>query len=235
MGKTRRCRAVVLGASVAALGATGACPAANAAKAQGAVPAPRSQKPARLHHHAPKRRARPVTTPHHGDYVYEVSIEGELSFTKANMTCSGLTLKLTGVTGFPATNNASALWYKRPEGWNRVYTITTGPATTITVPYTTPAELTEAEERHERGEPAEPRHPRNLTGTALTSQLCADARPNAGVGSQGGGVATWRLPQPAVTAAALMSQTPTNIDLSKLGMSFNIKPNGTITVNGPYS
>jgi hypothetical protein len=227
MGRARRCRSVVFSASVVALGATGACPAANAASEP--TPASRVHEPAKAPQHNPKQRRRSPAAPHHGDYVYKVVIGGEVSDTNANATCSGPNLKLTNMTTFPETSDAAALWDKTPSAWKQQVTITSGPETTITVPYTTPAELTETEEH------GETKRSLNLSGTALTSRLCEAAPPNAGVASVGEGLVTWRLPKPAASAAALLSQPPTNIDLNKLAMTFNIQPDGAVTVFGPYS
>jgi hypothetical protein len=216
----KRALSAVLGGGAAALGA--ACPpatATNDAQATRKAPAANSR---------PKPHRRPVAR--HGAYVYVVTIGGQVSTAKANMACSGLTVRLSGVRLSPEGKNASALWDKTPSAWRQRFTITSGAATTLTVPWSTPAELTEAE-AHGGNVP----NSRSLTGTAPASRVCAAAPPNAGVASVGEGVATWRLPKPIKSAAALLGQPPTNIDLNELSMTFAIRPNGTVTVSSPYA
>jgi hypothetical protein len=221
----KRAMSAVMGSGVAAL-SVAACPSANAM--EGDFHAASKPRAVVRRERAKPRRGHVRTAK--GDYVYKVTIGGEVNDTKANMACSGSSLKIGGVTTYPESRNAAALWERTPAAWRQHFTITSGPATTITVPYTTPAELTEGE-AHGGNAPNSP----SLTGTAPASRVCAAAAPNAGVASVGEGVATWQLPKPAKSVAALLSQPPTNINLNKLAMVFAIRPGGAVTVSGPFS
>ncbi len=221
----KRAMSAVMGSGVAAL-SVAACPPANASESSHAAPS----KQAAVRHERTRSRRPHARPPHNGDYVYKVTISGEISNTRANTACSGSSLKIVGVTTYPESRSTTALWERSTATWRQHFTITSGPATTITVPYTTPAELAEAE-AHDGNAPNSP----SVTGTASASRVCAAAAPNAGVASVGEGIVTWRLPKPAKGVAALLSQPPTNIDLNKLAMAFTIQPGGAVTVSGPYS
>jgi len=140
MGKAKRCRSVVLSASVAALGATGACSAAGAAPEH----EPAASKPAAIHrrHHQHQHQQRPsrapVGTPR-GGYAYEVYAEGQISAQRPNASCAGSAIRLVRLTLFGESANTGALWQREPGQWERPYTVTTGPATTFTLPWTTEA------------------------------------------------------------------------------------------------
>jgi hypothetical protein len=146
------------------------------------------------------------------------------------MTCSGSSLKLTGITTFPESQNATSLWEATPAAWKQRFTITTGTATTMTVSWATEAESKEAEE-HGGMIP----NSRFLTGTAPTSRVCAATSPNAPIGEVMEGLATWVLPSPATSVTALMAMPPTNVNLNKLTLAFQILPNGTVPVFAPFS
>lgn len=221
MGKAKRCRSVVLSASVAALGATGACPAAGATPERDSA----ARKPATVHrhhqHHQRPSRA-PVGTPR-GGYVYAVYAEGQVSTQHPNTSCAGATIKLARLALFAEDANAVALWGRNPQQWERPYTVTTGPATTFTLWWTTEAENREAEENG--GKIA---HSANLTGTAPAANVCAATTPNAALGGVGRVTITWRLAAPARSVAALVAQPPTNIDPSEYMLAFQILPSGAV-------
>jgi hypothetical protein len=242
MGKAKRCRSVVLGASVAAASAVGACPTANATNAQGAREQ-RPHEPAKVRRHDPKRRVRQrhrknssPAAAHPGKYVYEVVIGNtEAEENKPNMACSGSSVRITGLATFPESSNATALWYKPPESWKRLFTITTGPATTITVGWTPPSERQAAAEdaAAHNGFILNPR----LWGqedTTATSTVC-DASPGAVLGELGEALATWVLPAPVRSAAALMATPPTNIYPNEYSIPFEVLPDGTVPPFQSYS
>lgn len=243
MGKAKRCRTVIFGASVAALGATGACPAhattATPATPHGAHVAPRH-----------KHQAKPINhvSPAHGPYVYEASIEAEVSMHAANMRCAGGTLKVVGV-GLSAegpdesytrppkiARNSGDLWDQHPAAWEGPHTITAGPATTLTMHWTPPAEraAVEAESARNNGELRDPRL-RGQEDTALTTTICAATAPNAGVVSIGRGLATWRLPHTVTSLHALLSQPVTSIVADEyITSGIEILPNGSVPAFAPY-
>ena len=235
----KRAMSAVLGSGVAALGAAAVCPAANATPEH--VPAP--PRPAATARHE-RRHARPRHRGHapkpmmrNGDYVYEVTIGNtEASEGKPNMTCLGSNMRITGLSTFPEGKNAGALWQKHPEAWNGTFTITTGPAATITVSWTPPSERREAEEEasSHNGFILNPR----LWGqddTAAVGRVCAATSPDTVVGEIGEGVATWVLPAPVRSAAALMATPPTNIYPNEYSAAFEVLPNGTVPAFAPFN
>jgi hypothetical protein len=244
MGKTKRCRTVVLGASVAALGATGACPPAHAASAN---PATRRGAHVAARH---KHRGKPTghAAPAHGPYVYEAAIEAEVSTHDANMRCTAGTLKLVGV-GLSAegpdqsytrppkvARNSNDLWDQHPAAWEGPHTITAGPATTLTMQWTPPSERRAAEEESMRnnGEIRDPRL-RAEADTAHATTVCAATAPNAGVASIGLGLATWRLPHPVTSVRALLSHPVTSIVADEyVTGGLEILPNGSVPAFAPY-
>jgi hypothetical protein len=236
--KTRRAMSVVLGSGVGVIAlSAAACPAANAAKGD----APTTPKPTttarreRGHARARRRSSAPKPTVRNGDYVYEVIIGNtETNQGKPNMTCSGSSMRITELATFPEGKNAVELW--EPASWNRLYTITTGPATTITVSWTPPAERQEAEEEAaaHNGFILNPR----LWGqdnTAPVSAVCGATSPGAVVGEIRGAQATWVLSSPVSSAAALMATPPTNIYPAKYAIAFEVLPNGTVPAFSPFS
>jgi len=245
MGKAKRCRTAILGASVAALGAAGACPPAHAANAT--PTAPQGAHVAVRHKH----RAKPTghAAPAHGPYVYEATIEAEVSMHDANMRCTGGMLRVVGV-GLSAegpdqsytrppkvARNSNDLWDQHPAAWEGPHTITTGPATTLTMFWTPPAERQAAGEESERNN-GEIRNPR-LQGqedTALATTVCAAIAPNAGVASIGKGLATWRLPHPITSVHALLSHPATSIIADEyIAGGLEILPNGSVPAFAPYA
>jgi hypothetical protein len=229
----KRAFSAVLGTSAAALSAAGACPPADAAAAH----APTAPKPAMTVRHERSRHSSPKPTLRKGDYVYKVFIGGtKAPEGKPNVACSGSSMRLTGITTYPDSNDASALWERTPAAWKKRNTITTGPATTITVSWLPAAEQREAEEEAatHNGSVLNPR----LSGqpdSALTSAVCAATSPGASVGDIGEGLATWVLPAPARSAAALMATPPTNIYPNEYSVAFEVLPNGSVPAFSPYS
>jgi hypothetical protein len=237
MGKAKRCRTVVIGASVAALGATGACPA-QAATATPATPRGAHVAPRHKHHAKPTNHASPA----HGPYVYEASVEAEMSTHGANMRCDGGTLKLVGV-GLSAEGpdqsytrtpeialNSNDLWDQNPAAWEGPHTITAGPATTLTMHWMPPSErqAAEAESARNNGEIRNPRL-QGQEDTALATAVCAATSPNAGVASIGRGLATWRLPHPVTSVRALLSEPVTSIFVNEyITSGIEILPNGNL-------
>lgn len=230
----KRAMTVVLGSGAAVLGA--ACPPASAASehAPNARATVRHERP-----HARPRHRRPLPKPtlRNGNYVYTVIIGNtEATEGKPNMTCSGSSMRLTGIATYPDSSNASALWEKTPAAWTRLYTITTGPATTITVSWTPPEKRQAAAEEaaQHNGLVLNPR----LWGqndTAPVSIICGATSPGAVVGELGEALATWVLPAPVRSAAALMATPPTNINANEYGAAFEVLPNGTVPAFTPYS
>lgn len=231
MGKAKRCRAVVISASVAALGAAGACPAANAANTS--APAPRA---AVAHQHARRHRPPRPATARRGPYVYEALVEStEATADRANMVCAGSGARLVSVTLTGESNNLYPLWERDPAPWNKAYTVTVAPTTTITVSWTPPAERREAE-AEANADHGEIRNPR-LQGrddTTTVAALCAATSPDAGVAELGRAVVTWRLPTPARSLAALTTTTPTSIKSLEYSDDFEVLPNGTVPTFAPY-
>jgi len=228
MGKTRRCRAVVVSASVAALGATGACPPANAdneaPSRRPATTAGAHQRPVvpRHRHTKPRTQRRTQTR---GAYVYAISVGGEMRWEAPNMRCAGNSITLTHITfTMPETNTASTLSERDASFWRQPHTVTTGPMTTITMPWNSQQEIREGEE-HEGMIPNA--HGQSVTTTA--ARICAAATtPDAPLGGLGEGIITWRLPHPARSVAVLLAQPPANVAMTMLIASFAIQPNGSV-------
>jgi hypothetical protein len=244
MGKTKRCRTVVIGVG-AALATTGACPQAHAASATPATPRGVHVTARHKHHTKPTSHAAPA----HGPYVYEATIESELSMHDANMRCTGGTLKLVAValsaegpdgrsyTRPPkVARNSNDLWDQHPAAWEGPHTITAGPKTTVTMFWTPPAERQAAGEESLRnnGEIRDPRL-QGQADTAVATAVCAAIAPNAGVASIGRGLATWRLPHPVTSVRALLSQPVTSIVADEyITNNIEILPNGSVPAFTPY-
>jgi len=230
MGRAKRCRSVVIGASVAALGAAGPCPTATAASS--AAPAPRAGV---AHEHA--RRHRPQrATAQRGPYVYEALVEStEATAGRANMVCAASGARLVSVALSGEGNNSFQLWERDPAAWNKAYTVTVAPSATVTVSWTPPAERREAEAEADANH-GEIRNPR-LQGrddTTTVAALCAATSPDAGVAELGRAVVTWRLPAPARSLAALTATTPTSIRPLEYSDDFEVLPNGSVPAFAPY-
>jgi hypothetical protein len=178
----------------------------------------------------------PKPTLRNGSYVYTVVIGNTVATAgKPNVACSGSSMRLTGIATFPESKNATALWERTPTAWKRRYTITTGPATTITVSWLPAAEQREAEE--EAAHNGSVRNPRlwGQENTTPTSAVCAATSPGAVVGEIGEALATWVLPAPARSAAALMATPPTNIYPNEYSAAFEVLPNGTVPAFAPMN
>jgi hypothetical protein len=236
MGKTKRCRSVVLGASVAALGATGAgtCPAANAAN----VPGSHGPRAAVARKHAKPRRRAPHSAVHHGKYVYEAVIGNtEATANEPNMACASAGARLTRIA-FAELNGPGSfkIWAQHPAAFNKTYTLTTSPATTITVSWLPAAEQREAEEEAARtGNVSNPRL-QGQNDTTTVSAVCAAApRPGANIAEIGEATATWELPAPVTSLAALTRYAPTSITPNEYSAAFEVLPNGTVPPFAPFS
>jgi hypothetical protein len=236
MGKAKRCKTVILGASVAALGAAGSCPAANAANK--AAPSLHASRAVGAHAHAkPRRRVQPKTAPH-GPYVYKVTIGGEINVEKANAQCSGSSIRLTDVKlVMPETRVTEDLFYRNESFWGGRATITVGPAARITASsWTPPAERreAEAEANAHNGAILNPRLQGQKT-TGLAGTVCAATAPNAALGDIGEGEVTWRLPRPITSVAALIAQPATSVYTNEYMLAFEIFPDGTVPSFTPFN
>jgi len=224
MNTAKRCRTVVLGASVAALGVAGACTDANAASDAHAPRAVAAHARAK-----PRRRPRPRAAPH-APYVYAIHVGGEINVERADVQCSGSSIKFTRSSlVMPETSAATALFYRNESSWGKRVTITAGPATKITISWTPPAERREAE-AEANAHNGEIRNPR-LQGqedTGLASTVCAATAPNAGLGDIGEGEVTWRLPRPVTSLAALLAQPATSVYTNEYMLVFEILPDGSV-------
>ncbi len=213
MAITRK-RAMTAAFGAAALSAAAACPAANAAE----VNAP--AKSTAVHHAKPHRRP----TAHRGPYVYRATIGAQIGVTGNNMFCSGSAIRLVGVNVDPEPGDrAEALWERAPSSWKRHFTLNTAPGTTIGMPWSTAQEKREAEE-HEGNVP----DPKGVWATAPASRVCAATTANAGLGSVGEAVVTWRLRAPAASVGALLAQAPASVAINELATSFHIEPDGSV-------
>jgi hypothetical protein len=218
MGKAKRCRSVVIGASVAALGATGACPAANA---EGNATNARAPRAAETREHSTPRRH---VERHHGPHVYKVTVGAEIRAEAPNASCAGSSIKFSRLAFTMSESPAAeALSERDPSFWRGRFTVTAGPATTITVPWSSPAETREAEE-HGGAIP----NGHGAWATAPAARVCAATTPGASLGSIGEGVVTWRLPAPVTSVAALLAQPPTSATFNEVMVAFAIQPNGSI-------
>ena len=247
MGKSRRCRSIVMSASVVALGTTSACPVANAAN-NGAPSAHGPQATVSRKRTAPPRHHSPKPAGSQGAYVYEAAIEAEVNVNEANARCVTGTMKLIGV-GLSAegpdesytrpptvARNSNDLWDENPAAWEGPHTITTGPSTTLTMQWTPPAERREAEEESQKnnGEVHDPRL-MSQPDTGLTTTVCAATAPDAGVLSIGRGLATWRLPRVVTSLHALLSQPVASIVVSEyVRGGLEILPNGSVPTFKPF-
>jgi hypothetical protein len=227
MGKAKRCRAVVIGASVAALGAAGPCPAANAAAAH--APGAHAPRTAAARKHASRHRSpRPTTA--RGPYVYEIEISGEIRAEKPNASCAGSGIMFSDVTlESPESPAAYALTKRAPSYWTRRVTITAAPTTTITMPWFGPRETREAEQHGI----ATGSH--NYQATTTAARICAATTPNAALGGIAAGMATWRLPRAASSIAALLTQPPTSLSFREIMVAFEIQPDGSVPAFKPFS
>ncbi len=225
MSKAKRCRSVVIGASVAALGAAGPCPTATAASS--APPAPRAGV---AHEHAHRHRPqRPATAPH-GPYVYVIEISGEIRAGNPNASCAGSSIVFSGVTlESPESPAAYALTKRAPSYWTRRVTITAAPTTTITMPWFGAQETREAEQHGV----ATSSHGYRATTTA--ARICAATTPNAALGGIAAGLATWRLPRAASSVAALLAQPPMSLSFRELMVAFEVQPNGSVPTFAPFT
>lgn len=220
MGKAKRCRSIVLSASVAALGTTAACPAANAEGSGGPVPASAPRAAAVREHATPKRHV----ARHRGAYVYEVAVGGELRSEAPNTSCAGNSIRFTRLT-FKMSESpaADALSERDPSFWRDRFTVTAGPATTITMPWNSPQETREAEEHN-----GVIQNGHGTWATAPAARVCAATSPDAALGSVGEGIVTWRLPAPVTSVAALLAQSPTSATFNELMVAFSIQPDGSV-------
>lgn len=234
MGKAKRCRAVVLGASVAvgALGATGAC---AAGAASGETPSPGASQATTASKH-PKFRRRLSA---HGAYVYEAVIgDTEVTENEPNMECSGVGRAASGATlvdtGFNAAvfkgPNLAGMERRNPAMFNHTYALTLAPTTTITVnwlPHTAEQEALEEGDQH-NGEVSNPRF-KGQDDTATIGTVCASAtRPNAYIAEIGQATAKWVLTAPAPNLAALAKLPPASITPNEYRAAFEVLPNGTV-------
>jgi hypothetical protein len=230
MGRAKRCRSVVLGTSVAALGAVGGCPAASAANTESVAAHPPVGVVARSHPKRRHHRVVPRPSTHHGPYVYAIHVGGEINVEKADVQCSGSSIKFTRSSlVMPETSAATTLFYRNESSWGKRVTLTAGPATTLTISWTPPAERREAE-AEANAHNGEIRNPR-LQGqedTGLASTVCAATAPNAGLGDIGEGEVTWRLPRPVTSLAALLAQPATSVYTNEYMLVFEILPDGSV-------
>lgn len=225
MGRARRCRSVVISASVAALGATSACPVANAANS--GTPGPTTTGSGGRAVVAHKRVAPRSSTPHTGPFVYTVHVNGEISSGSADMRCVGSAVSLTRITFvWPETPATEALAWGREEATflGQLHNITGTPATTVTMTWMSPQETSDAE----RNGGELPYYAPNKRVTAAAATVCAATTPNAGIASIGEGTITWRLPKRVSTVAQLLAQPAANVAFQEVMVAFQIQPNGSV-------
>lgn len=226
MGKAKRCRTVVIGVG-AALAAAPAGPAGAAAPEHGS-PSPAVARMTQRAHSRRRRQQRPAAAPH-GPYVYAVAIGAEIREENPNAACVGNSIRLTSVAlVMPETRITEALLYRYESFWGKRATITAGPATTITTPWSSAQETREAEQNGGMVP-----DPHDASATAPAARICAATTPNAALGSIGEGVVTWRLPRPATSVAALLAQAPANVNLNELMVAFAIQPDGSVPPFNP--
>jgi hypothetical protein len=236
MGKAKRCRTVILGASVAVLGAATACPDANAASK--AAPATQGTRAAVAHvHHKPRRRPWPRTAPApHGPYVYAIRVGGEINVKKTDVQCSGSSIWLTQVSlVMPETSAAGALFNRNESFWDKHVTITAGPTAKVTISWKPPAERREAE-AEANAHNGEIRNPRlwGQEDSGAAGTVCAATAPNAALGDIAEAEVTWRLPQPGASVAALLAQPATSVYTNEYMLVFEILPDGSVPSFTPY-
>lgn len=238
MGRTKRCRTVILGASVAALGAATACPDANAASEAAPMKQEARAVVARAHHkprHRPRPRTAPTPTPH-GPYVYKISIGGEINVEKADVRCSGSSITLSQVSlVMPGTSATTALFNRNESFWDKQVTITVGPAGKVTISWRPPAQRREAE-AEANAHNGEIRNPHLWTqeDTGAAGTVCAATSPNAALGDIGEGEVTWSLPRPVSSVAALLAQPATSFYTNEYMLIFEILPDGSVPSFTPY-
>jgi hypothetical protein len=223
MGRSRRCRSIVMSTSVVALGATGACPAANAAS--NGTPGSHGNRAVVAH-----KRAAPVPA-RRRVYVYKAVIgDTEAMENEPNMACAGAGARLTGIA-FAELNGpgSSRIWAQHPAAFNKTYTLTTSPATTITVSWTPPAERREAQEES-AAHNGEIRNPRlqGRDNTTTVGAVCAATHSGANIAEIAGAGARWELPAPVTSLAALVSHTPTSIAPNEYRVAFEVQPDGAV-------
>jgi hypothetical protein len=240
MGKARRCRSVVLGASVAVLGTVSACPPTNAASTEATGShAPRATIARRHAEHHQRHAAAPIPAAHPGKYVYEVSAEGEVNVEHPNTSCSGTTLKLAGMAlsaEGPGPRNSNQLWQQNPAAWERPYTVTTGATTTITMDWLPPKLQQEAVDEGDRNN-GEVRNPRfkGQEDSTTASRICAATAPGAAVASIGRAQVVWSLAAPVRNLATLLADSPTSIHVEEDSAVFEVLPDGTVPSFTPYN
>ncbi len=213
MAITRK-RAMSAAFGAAALSAAAACPTANAAQASAPATA------AAAHHAKPHRRP----AAHRGPYVYRATLGANVSVTGDNMFCAGSAVRFVGVNVDPEPGDrAEALWERAPSSWKRHFTLNTSPQTTMSMPWSTAQEKREAE-KHGGNVP----DPKGVWATAPASRVCAATTANAGLGSVGEAVVTWRLPAPATSVGALLARAPVSVAINELAANFHIEPDGSV-------
>jgi hypothetical protein len=156
--------------------------------------------------------------------VYHAIIGAEVNIARDNMFCSGSMIRFVGVNIVAEDGTATALWERTPSAWSRRFTFAAGPATTISVPWSSEQDVREATEHNGMV----PNPEKTVWVTAPASRVCSATTGNAGLASVGEGVVTWRLPAPAASVAALLAQAPTNVALNELIMGFHIEPSGNV-------
>lgn len=234
----KRAMSVVLGISTAALSAAAVCPAANAtpdARKPVSAKTPAAEHPRPSRSPSLRELERQVPSPD-GEYVYKAVIDGQISVEKPNTSCSGSVIRLAGVTLEAQGQNANSFWFKNPNSWNGTFTLTTSPATTITVSWLPPAERREAAEEAatHNGSVLNPR----LWGkpdAAPVSSICSATAPNAALGGISEGVVTWQLPRPAKSVAALLTYPAANIYPNQYMLAFEALPDGTVPAFAPFN
>ncbi|HTC58681.1 MAG TPA: hypothetical protein VK691_01015 [Solirubrobacteraceae bacterium] len=167
----------------------------------------------------------------HGKYVYKAVIgDTEATESEPNMACAGAGARLTGIA-FAELNGpgSSRIWAQHPAAFNKTYTLTTSPATTITVSWTPPAERREAQEESvaHNGEIRNQRL-QGQDDTTTVGTVCAATHPGANVAEIGEATATWELPTPVTNLTALVSHAPTSIAPNEYRVAFEVLPNGTV-------
>jgi hypothetical protein len=152
------------------------------------------------------------------------------------MVCVGSGARLVSVALSGEGTNSFRLWERDPAAWNKAYTVTVAPSTTITVSWTPPAERheAEAEANANHGEIRNPRLQGQDDPTSAAA-LCAATSPNAGVAELGRAVVTWRLPRPARSLAAFTTTTPTSIKPLEYTDDFEVLPNGSVPAFAPFT
>jgi hypothetical protein len=164
--------------------------------------------------------------------VYKATI-GDTVATQGdpNMACSGgggARLKRIAFADLEGPG-AFKIWAGNPEAFNKTYTLTATPTTTVTVNWLPANERREALEEGARiGDVRNPRL-QGQEDTATVSAVCAaSAKPGARIAEIGLAQATWELSAPVTSLAALTRYAPTNITPSEYSVAFEVLPNGTV-------